>query len=241
MKKRQLTILILIASCFIVFNSAKGQSKSDLNGSFFQIGINYFMPSKPGLANYLIEFSDSLNFASPFSLSRGQGITLGFTNHKNSFEFNASGDLMWSHDYQNAGDTIAGTIATTDINLNFGANFFPVRWLFVGGNLSICNGSEKYKAGNQSSTVLLESQGDGFSNIFNGYSIGAKAQAGFNINVSRKNEFNTYLRLFAFYEYGLTAYDFYKTFEHRMKNYSGNKKTKLYYPGITLLMQFRGN
>ena len=84
---------------------------------------------------------------------------------------------------------------------------------------------------------------DGLVNtgIFNGYSIGVKGQAGFNINVSEKGEYKTYMRLSAFYELGLTEFDFYKTFENRMKYFSGNKKTKLAYPGITLSLQFKAS
>lgn len=237
--------LKITSLCFIIsilelmnFSTGNAQSVSDMDGGYLQIGINYIKQSKPGLANYLTEFSDSLNFPKTFSIDKGYGLSLGFINHHNAFEFAAGGDLLWGHHYQNIGDTISGTVATTDINLNFGANVFPVRWFFIGGNLSICNSTEKYKAGNQTSNVMLETQGDGFSNIFNGYSIGVKGVAGFNFNVSKKGEYNTYLRLNAFYELGLTEFDFYKTFEHRMKYYNGNRKTKLVYPGITISLQF---
>ena len=241
MFRRLFTVLMVIFNELLFSMDAKSQSNSDMNGGFFQIGINYFQPTKPGLAGYLKDFSDSLHFSRTFSFDKGYGITMGFISHQNAFEFSAGGDLMWQHDYQNMGDTLSGSVNTTDINLNFGLNFLPVRWFFIGGNFSICNGSEKYKSGNGATNVVLESQGDGFSNIFNGYSIGIKAQAGFNVNVSKNDEYNTYLRLSAFYEAGLTEYNFYKTFENRIKNFSGNRKTKLTYPGISLSLLFRAS
>jgi len=109
------------ALCFIVivfellnYSTGNAQSVSDMDGGYFQIGINYIKPSKPGLAKYLNDFSDSLNFPKTFSIDKGYGLTLGFVNHHNAFEFAAGGDLLWGHHYQNIGDTISGTMATTE-------------------------------------------------------------------------------------------------------------------------------
>lgn len=232
-------VLIIFSLCFC--NESFAQNGSDMNGGFFKLGINYFQPTKPGLANYLQDFSDSLQFPNAFALEKGYGISLDFISHHNAFEFEAGGDVLWAHHFQNVGDTMLGTVTSNDINLNFGLNFLPVRWFYLGGSFSICNSSEKYKAGEQTTDVMLDSQGDGFSNIFNGYSIGVKGRAGFNFNVSKRGNYTTYLRLSAFYELGLTEFDFYKTFENRLQFFNGNRKTKLSYPGVTLSLQFRTN
>ena len=236
-KKLYIRILLLVIFIFSC-RETNAQNVSDMNGGFFKLGINYFQPTKPGLANYLQDFSDSLQFPNAFTLEKGYGISLDFISHHNAFEFEAGGDVLWAHHFQNVGDTMSGTVTSNDINLNFGLNFLPVRWFYIGLGLSICNSSEKYKAGDQATNVSLDSQGDGFSNIFNGYSIGLKGQAGFNFNVSKKGDYTTYLRLAAFYELGLTEFDFYKTFENRLQYFQGDTKTKLSYPGVTLSMQF---
>lgn len=239
--RKVVSAAILIAGTVLFSKKSIAQSSSDMNGAFFQIGINYTQPTSSGLSDYLVVLSDSLQFPKAFSLDKGYGITLAFIKHNNAFEFTAGGDVIWSNNYLSFGDTMSGRVSSTDINLNFGVNVLPVHWFFIGGNFSICNSAEKFKGADHTYSVVLESQEDGLSNMFNGYSVGVKGQAGFNINVSEKGEYKTYMRLSAFYELGLTEFNFYKTFENRMKYFSGNKKTKLAYPGVTLSLQFKAS
>ncbi len=223
---------------FISFNGF-AQSNSDMNGGFFQIGINYFQPERPGLQNYLNAFSDTFHFPKKFNLPWGKGIYLGFVSHKNAFEFTAGGDLLFGSQIQ-ISDSGSGKLSTTDINLNFGVNYLPVQFFYIGASSMICNGAEKFKAADNFDPTRLENQESSLKGIFNGYYIAGKAQAGFNINVSRADHYEYYLRLSAFYQLGITEYDFYKTFEKRLTGYSGNHKTMANYPGIVVAMLFGG-
>ena len=226
--------LFLFSLCFSV--SAFAQS-DQMDGHFLQLGIDYVQPVRPGLDNYLKAFSDTFHFTNEFKLDKGYGLTIGFMSHKNAAEFSAGGDLLYSSDFKKA-DTVSGKIRTTDINLFFGLDIFPVRWFYVGGHFMICNESEKFIAGNSIDDGKLETPDASFAGIFNGYSVGAKAIAGFNFNVSPDDKDNTYLRLSAFYQLG-THYNFYNTFEKRLKNYEGNKKTSETLMGVSLAMVFK--
>ena len=188
---------LFIVSIFISFNGI-AQSNSDMNRGFFQIGINYFQPQRPGLQNYLNAFSDTFHFPKKFNLKHGRGIYLGYVSHKNAFEFTAGGDLLFGSQIQ-ISDSGSGKLTTTDINLNFGVNYLPVRVFYIGASFMICNGAEKFKPADNFNPARLEFQESSLKGIFNGYYIAGKAQAGFNINVSRADHYDYYLRLSAFY------------------------------------------
>ncbi len=174
---------------------------------------------------YLAEISNRVHAANPIVLSEPVGVAFYFTSKPGTKgELEAGISLRQKSITLRSDSGLYLKLRNRYVGLHFGGNYYPTRWLFVGGQFVVNNFSGIVKYENPKSDSLFEFTPDDI-NIFKGYFVGIRPQAGFSIPFTAINgRLDTGLRLLAYYDLGLSRYNFYGSYD-KIMDYTGEKKT----------------
>lgn len=218
------TLLLLI---LINITSIKGQSYA------FEIGGIYAQNTRTEQDNYLQFLQTNMQLDKIPDVKPCLGLTLGFVARGNHAEFEAGGTISSSKDI--AIDTGGNSLEfkAKDISLYFGGNYLPVNFIILGVGLNINSAENKSELSGQSAPyTLFESLPSTDFNIFRGYSVGFKAQAGFAIPFE-SGEISG-IRILPFYAMSFGKYNFYDVTESRWLGYTGDHNTHFSSMGLTV-------
>lgn len=219
--------MIRLTLILLLFYTGVHAQNSDKNFSFYFGGM-YGKSSRSGFDPYLNAVKDSLHAPGGFSNKPAAGVALGVLIRGKKSEFELGGYVL-KNNYRLASQLngLDPRFNCSDIELHMGVNLLPAKILIIGAHLS----------SNAETITLKEVEGTAFEdapttnfNIFRGYSIGLKAIAGLNIPLNKEK--TGFLRITPFYYLGATKYDFKKSADRYLKNYSGSTKTALQSQGI---------
>lgn len=230
MKKSLLVGVIVV----LVIKSTNGQSSGLALGGFYE------NITSPGHQKYLDTLSTILSLNKAIDVSGAGGMTIYYTSKsgpKNEVEAGIS-ILAKNFAFQNdSGLTLE--IKNRLSGLHFGINYYPTRWIVAGAQFKVTNFSGRVKYTNAANDTLFEATPDNI-NFMIGYSVGLRPQAGFCIPFTPTNSNKDYgMRILAFYDLGLSRYNFYDAYDKIMP-YTGNKKTFTSGYGVEITFYFRG-
>lgn len=227
--------IVLLLVCILSLKAAFSQK----GNTGFMFKATYAIPNRPGMDKYINVLSDSLKLPSRLQLKNGVGIGISYLKGSNKAEFEAGGDVTLGFDTKGNTGTNSATVKTTDIALHFGGNYLPAKFFLIGGHLVINSMSGKLKVNDAPQTLpAIEQEPDTDFNIFKGYSVGLRAQAGFVLPLSGKKqgEVPASIRILPFYQLGFTKYNYYNSFDNRLKNFTGDKKTTASFAGASIAL-----
>lgn len=200
------------------------------------IQLGYAQSQHDGMDTYFSVLSDSMHLEQDFILKGGFNLGISFINHIDKAEFEIGGGLMRAASYR--GDDIAnsGITKVRDISLLFGGNYLPVKWWLMGGALAInaTEASTEITSSNAFPEPEMASLPTTDLNIFRGYSIGVRGQAGF-VFPFEDEEMGS-IRFLMFYQYGLTNFDFFKVTDPHLAHYTGSTRSHANILGINAVM-----
>lgn len=221
----------LFASVLLLFliniTSINGQSYA------FKIGGVYAQNTRTEQDNYLQFLQTNLQLDKMPDVKPSLGLALGFVSRGIHAEFEAGGTISSSKDV--AIDTGGNSLQfkAKDIALYFGGNYLPVNFIILGVGLNINAAENKSElSGASAPYTLFESPPSTDFNIFRGYSVGFKAQAGFAIPFE-SGEISG-IRILPFYAMSFGKYDFYDVTGSRWIGYTGDHKTHFSSVGLTV-------
>jgi len=192
----------------------------------FLFSGSYIMQKFEPLNDYMKVVSDSFNFASPLHFADNcMSIGIGYAIKNPVVETELSVDYMrLSTDAINAAGT-KSTMVNSAFTYGLGFNFFPVKCLFVGTNLSVSSHKLKstFSVAGTDGDLAKRLLKDAEDMPFTGLSFGLRAQAGVFIPFSRK-KLGSGLRIMPYYDLS-TNYDFTKKVSgKKLQAYSGDTK-----------------
>lgn len=197
------------------------------------LGIQYNQPTRSGYDDYLNEVSTYYNLTKPLVADKSYGFTISYVMGTEKSELEAGCSLnFFNNDGTNADATEAVKVKNTDIDIFFGGNYLPNRYLVLGGQLVIHSSSNDLE---NTSEIGISAPDDDF-NIFKGYSVVFRAQAGVNIPITDKG---MSCRILPYYDLGITKYDFIKSSKHFLTSYDGSPKTNYNAWGVKLQFVFK--
>jgi hypothetical protein len=173
---------------------------------------------------YLAEISNRLHATTPFVLSEPVGAVFYYTSKPNpKAEMEAGISMRQKSALLTSDSGLYLKIGNRYIGLHYGGNYYPTRWLFVGGQFVVNNFSGKVKYENPANDTLFQFTPDDI-NIFKGYFVGIRPQAGLAIPFTSLNgSLDMGLRLLAYYDLGLSRYNFHGSYD-KIMDYTGEKK-----------------
>lgn len=222
-------LLFTIAIFYITPNLAQNKGLT--------LGIQYNQTSRSVYDDYLKEISTYYNLSKPLVADQSYGFTIGYVAGSDKVEFEGGGSLNFSNnEATNADATEAVRIKNTDIDIFFGGNYLPKRYLVLGGQLVLhASSNDLENASGNGGESGISSPEDDF-NIFKGYSVVFRAQAGVNIPLNDKG---MSCRILPYYDLGITKYDFIKSSKNFLTSYDGSPKTNYNAWGVKLLFVFK--
>lgn len=218
------SLLVLI---LINITSINGQSYA------FQIGGIYAQNTRTEQDNYLQFLQTNMQLDKVPDVKQNFGLALGFVARGNHAEFEAGGTISSSKDItiDSGGNSLQ--FKAKDISLYFGGNYLPVNFIILGVGLNINAAENKSElSGASAPYTLFESLPSTDFNIFRGYSVGFKAQAGFAIPFE-SGEISG-IRILPFYAMSFGKYNFYDVTGSRWIAYTGDHKTHYSSLGLTV-------
>lgn len=213
MKNFFITLILLTG-----ISTSKVFSQADF--SAITIGPVYSIHNRPGLAKYLHAISDTMHLKNDLQYNPNPGLQIGFLSRANKGEFEVEASYSYNRNEVNSDSGYILISNTHDFGMCFGGNFVPVKFFFIGGQLVINSFGGNTKGGDANKFQL---PADTDFNIFRGYSIVLRTQAGFIIPFN--SDWSSGMRPFVFYDYGLTTFNFYTSFDHQLVAYPGSKRT----------------
>lgn len=224
---------IFASLLFLILSSTQSIAQTEIRAVEF--GTSYTVYDRPGLDEYFKTFADSADLTSMLASTPSYGIHLRYLVRKDKVEID--GGLVYSFSLNNAQSATGGSVnsKTHDIGFIFGVNYVPVPIFFIGGQIivnSFGGGTDLFDPLPTSITNNMGFPPDGDLNIFKGYSIIGRAQAGFNIHFSPES--GNGMRLFGYYDIG-SSYDFYNSLDEILEGYTGDPKTNTSGYGVGLL------
>lgn len=202
------------------------------------LSLIYGQPDRPEVTTYFAAISDSLQLKAPLRCNQQGGLAINFLAHSGRGEFQFGISYAATRNVQ-SGDSGSYQVLgkTRDIGINFGGNYFPVNWFLIGGHAVINSfGGDLKQFGDlpaAQSSLLTPAPDD--INIFRGYSMLLRAQAGFRIP-TRSEKINA-IRLLGYYDIG-TRFNFQRAFERQFAAYTGSLRTGTRTWGIVVQVDF---
>jgi len=228
-------IHLLILLSLITYSSTIAQTTR------FNLGIVAMNHSRPDFNKYTEYLLQSLNFATkPFNNTYGVDATI--STKLEHAEISFGGTYTQSRRFnENSENTIAVLLKQKIFDIHLGLDYYPIQWFFVGAHFytTSFNGDFKYENNGpqQAIDTLIDFTDDSF-NIFKGYSIGMRAQSGINIPITPMGFNGAALKISGNYDFGLTPYKYYESFDKVLLTYTENKKTKGNRVGIQIGISF---
>lgn len=228
--KKTLFVLVITLSCFDIH-------AQKLSGKGLNFGVVYAQPGRSQFDTYMATISHALAIDQSLVAKQDIGIAAGFSFRSDQTEFEAGAGLMLGHKTKinNTAGSVSAALNTKTFDIHFGFSKYLAGPFFIGSDFGVIANEGKFETVGMES--LFESTPSS-SNPFKGYSFNIKPKAGFFFPF-KKNEY-TGLRLNAFYNLGLSKYEFYKNdiFPTRLKNYTGDTKSGYHAPGIQATLVF---
>ena len=223
---------ILISFLFCCLVAGTMAQSSDDDGIYISFSILANRPNRPDMEKYIKVLDDSLGLNPGFKASNGIGAAVSILFRTNKTEFDLGGYAS-KGGYSTAMSNLdpKPRIGCSDIELHLGMNYFPVPWFLMGAHFATV-AEQNNTLKDYTSAAISSFDEDVNLNIFRGYSVGVKGIAGLNIplNSSRSG----YFRITPYYYFGLSKYNYYKSFDNVLTSYSGSKKTAIRDKGLTL-------
>ena len=221
MKYIQQRIFAILLISIVSFDQSSAQTEIKA----VEVGASYTVYNRPDLANYLKTVADSAQLTTTLGSTPSYGIQLRYLIRKNKIEF--EGGLAYSISLNNAKSSAGGSVnnKTHDVGFILGVNYVPVPFLFVGAQFILNSFGGNTKLDGALPIVITDHIGPGPDagiNIFRGYSVIGRAQAGFNIPFLVEG--NRGMRVFGYYDIG-SGFDFYNSMDNQLAKYSGKQKT----------------
>lgn len=214
------TTILLLMAVFCSVQTVNAQR-------YFNVGFQYNNHSAKTLDEYTILVGNEAVMNST-PIHYGYGVDLGYLVKNESVEsvigisFSRAPSTQFSDD-----KTRELKMKKQLVDIHLGFNKYFTDWFFAGGQFLVSNftGTLKYEnTGNiQVIDTLIDFTPDSF-NILRGYSVGLRADGGFFIPFSK--ETGSGMKLEAFYDLGLTRFNYYDSFDKVYTAYSGDKKTR---------------
>ena len=230
MKKTILPLALLL--CCISMYAQKGPS-----GKGLQFGLMYSMPKRTQFDTYMATISHALGIDQTLIAKNDIGFAAGLSFRSGDTEVGVGGGIMLGHKTKisNTGGSVSATLNSTTFDIHFGVNKYLAGPFFIGSDFGVISNGGKFETVGMESLFETTSSN---SNPFIGYSVMVKPKAGFFFSF-KKGEF-TGLRLNAFYDLGLSKYEFYKNnlFSTRLKDYTGETKTSYSGFGVDAILVF---
>jgi hypothetical protein len=234
---KKISILLFLMTTFLL-SSAQKNKKNSINGSAFQIGVTYSNPNQVEFEKYISVVSDSLKLTSSIMPKTLYGLSLAITMRNDQWEFEAGGGFSSGFKVKssNASNSNSASLSTSTFDIHFGFSNYIAGPLFVGLDLGAMSNAGKFEVVDNSGS-LFESTPESH-NPFKGYIFSVRPKAGFFFPFKT----GTYsgIKLNAFYDYGLSKYEFYQNdiFQSRLKNYLGATKSSFNGFGAQLVLVF---
>jgi hypothetical protein len=225
-----------MTSFFISF--AQKSQKNTADGNAFNIGVIYSKPTRVEFEKYFSVVADSLHLNASIIPANTYGLSIAYTILNNKWEFEMGGGLTFGlkGSSNNSSNTNSATLKTSTIEIHFGVSKYILGPLFLGFDLGAINNDGKFEVVENSGT-LFESSPES-NNPFKGYAFSVRPKAGFFFPFKA----GTYsgIKLNAFYDYGISKYEFYKNdiFQTRLKNYAGATKSSFNGFGAQVVLVF---
>lgn len=230
---------IVIAFGLLITVSAFSQKgKSKVNGNAFQIGAYYLSPTRTQFDKYINTISTTLGLSSSFTPTNNIGGSFAFLMRtgKNEIEAGAGLAIGMRKKSSNAANTVTASLSNNTFDIHFGYNNYVGGPLFIGLDLGVVNNGGKLEQ--VGAPVNIFEDAPSSSNPFKGYVFTLKPKAG--IFFPFKGGEYSGLKLSAFYDFGLSKYQFYSNdiFNIRLKNYTGAVKSSYKGFGVQATIAF---
>lgn len=218
-------ILLPVILALIVSDSFCQKHSASIEGKAFNIGIYYLSPTRSQFDAYINTISTTLGLTGSIKPTVNIGGSFAFSFRTGKNEIEAGGGLAFGmrNIKTNAGSSNTAALSNKTFDIHFGYNSFVGGPLFLGFDFGVINNGGKLEVVTNSSTLFESTPSS--SNPFKGYVFNVKPKAGLFFPFSKK-EYSG-LKFTAFYDLGLTKYQFYTNdiFDSRLKNYTGETKS----------------
>ncbi|MEI6087448.1 MAG: hypothetical protein WCR66_07675 [Bacteroidota bacterium] len=234
--KKIICLLIFMSSFFM--SIAQKSKKNTMDGSALTIGVSYSMPTRMEFEKYFAVVGDSLHLTSSIIPQKTYGLSLAYSILNDKWEFEMGGGLSSGIKVSssNALNTNSASLSTSTIDIHFGLAKYILGPLFIGFDLAAISNAGKFVVNENTGTLFEDSPES--HNPFKGYAFSVRPKAGFFIPFRA----GTYsgIKLNAFYDYGISKYEFYKNdiFQSRLKNYAGATKSSFNGFGAQVVLVF---
>ncbi len=228
--KRHIALFLLLVAAVLTTNA---QYKG------FAFGISYQQIDSPNNVAYLRAIENKVGLSSHLELGRLGGVAVYFTNKaEENKEVEAGVSFSSKYEVFTNDSGLKMSVQNNYMALRFGYNFYPTRWCFVGAQFAVNNFNGKVKYNDPASDTLFDFVEDNI-NIFIGYAVSLRPQAGFVIPFTAKNTSKDFgMRVLGFYDFGLSRYNYYESYDKIML-YDGPKKTTSRGYGLEVTVFFR--
>ncbi len=218
-------ILAIIFSLMITVSGFSQKGKTNIQGNAFQIGACYLSPTRTQFDKYINTISTTLGLTGSFIPTTNAGGSFAFLMRtgKNEIEAGAGLAIGMRKKSSNAANTVTASLSNSTFDIHFGYNNYVGGPLFIGFDLGVVNNDGKLEQ--VGAPVNTFEDAPGSSNPFKGYVFILKPKAG--LFFPFKGSGYSGLKLAAFYDLGLSKYQFYSNdiFNTRLKNYTGETKS----------------
>lgn len=225
--KKNLVFSLLLFSVLISYGQGK---KKNIEGKGLQVALVYSNQDRGAFDRYISTVASALHLNESVSPKTNIGgmVTFGLRTGKTEIEAGAGlvMGLKVSAASTNQADVMS--LSTKTFDIHFGYNNYIGGPLFIGFDFGVINNGGKFEQTGNSGALFESSPSS--SNPFKGYCFNLRPKAGLFFPFKNGEYFG--LKLTAFYDYGLSKYEFYKNdiFDIRLKNYTG--ETKSAYRGL---------
>lgn len=234
---KKIAFMLFLMPTFLISFAQKSKKKT-IEGTAFHIGVSYSNPTQAEFGKYFSVISDSLKLKASILPKTLYGLSMALTIRNEQWEFEAGGGFSSGFKVKNsnAANTSSASLSTSTIDIHFGFSNYIAGPLFIGLDVGAISNSGKFEVVDNSGS-LFESTPESH-NPFKGYVFSVRPKAGFFFPFKA----GTYsgIKLNAFYDYGISKYEFYNTdiFQSRLKNYTGATKSSFNGFGAQLVLVF---
>jgi hypothetical protein len=227
---RKYTFLSILLLCGILsFGQGK---KNNIEGKGLQVALVFANQDRDAFDKYISTVASTLHLTESVSPKTHIGGTVSFGLRTGKSEIEAGAGLVMGLKVSAASTNQADvlSLSTKTFDIHFGYNNYFGGPLFIGFDFGVINNGGKFQQTGNSGALFESSPSS--SNPFKGYCFNLRPKAGFFFPF-KGGEYSG-IKLTAFYDYGLTKYEFYKNdiFDIRLKGYTGD--TKSAYRGLGL-------
>lgn len=217
--------LLIAFGLLITVSGFSQKGKSNIEANAFQIGAYYLSPTRTQFDKYINTISTTLGLSSSFTPTTNIGGSFAFLMRtgKNEIEAGAGLAIGMRKKSSNAANTVTASLSNSTFDIHFGYNNYVGGPLFIGFDLGVVNNNGKLEQ--VGAPVNTFEDAPSSSNPFKGYVFTLKPKAG--LFFPFKGSGYSGFKLTAFYDLGLSKYQFYTNdiFDTRLKNYTGETKS----------------